>query len=891
MFHVKIDGIDTEFSDQKSVLNAAKAVGIDIPSLCHDDRLEEYGGCRLCIVHINKNSHPSTSCNTKIQDGMIIETDTPDLNEERKTLLKLFLKREGMDITQLDTRKDFYKLLKRFQLVPSVSKHNEMHLQTTGKHHPFINVDMTKCIDCYRCVRICAEVQGQFVWQKWNRGDRVTILADGGENLIDSSCVSCGACSDTCPTGAIEDVSVIEAGYPEQFTRSVCPYCGTGCEINIGTSGDRIVEILPVMDSPVNKGHLCVKGRYSFSFVDSHDRITEPMIKKDGQWIKVGWDEAIAFTAQNLKDISSKYGPDSVGVLGSARATNEENYLAQKFARVVIGTNNVDSCARVCHAPTAAGMGLVLGTGAATNSFDDIEKARTLILFGTNTTENHPVVGARIKQQRLRGSNLIVVDPRKTELAKLATYHLQIRPGTNIPLINAFANVIINENLVDREFIDKRVDDYDNFKKLADEWPPERAADVCGVEPETIRKAARLYAREKPSMMFHGLGITEHLQGTDGVIDLVNLALLTGNIGKAGSGVNPLRGQNNVQGSAHMGCEPSKLTGYVPVEQGRNKFEKIWKSKIPKNKGLDEIQMLDAATAGTFHALWIMGWDVYLTNPDMKFTEKAFNAMDFIIIQDFFLNETAKKFGSVFLPAVSSYEKDGTFMNSERRVQRVRKAINHRGNSKPDWEIIQLVAQKMGFTRGFDFDSPEEIWNEIRDLWSGGQGITYERIENGGLQWPCVSTDDPGTKILHVEQFTKGKRTSLVAIDYIPSTESTDQNFPILLSTGRSLFQFNASTMTDRSGNRNLRDTDYLYISKEDAVNLNLHAGDYADVESKFGKAKLKVSLDYSLVKGVAFATFNDPETRLNDVTSSNRDYKQNTPEYKVTAIRVKKHI
>lgn len=696
MFQVNIDGIKGEFKDQLSVLEASKALGIYIPSLCHDKRLEEYGGCRLCVVHINGNSHLNASCNTMIQDGMTVLTNTPDLNEQRKTLLRLLMNREGMNVDQLDKHKEFYKLLDSFQLISAGPEHKRNHHSEKGKHHAFINVDMTKCIDCYRCVRICNEVQGQFVWQKWNRGDRMIILADGGENLMDSSCVSCGACADTCPTGAIEDRSVIEYGYPEKFTRSVCPYCGTGCEINIGTSDDRIVEILPVMESPVNKGHLCVKGRYSFSFVDSPDRIKGPMIKKNGEWSNVSWDEAITFAAENLSRIVSKHGPDSVGVLGSARATNEENYLAQKFARTVIGTNNVDSCARVCHAPTAAGMGLVLGTGAATNYFDDIEKAHTFLLFGTNTTENHPVVGARIKQQRLKGSNLIVIDPRKTELAEMATYHLQIRPGTNVPLINAFANVIIKENLVDMDFIKERVDDFSTFEKIIDEWPPERSADICGLEPEIIRKAARLYAKEKPSMIFHGLGLTEQLQGTDGVIDLVNLALLTGSIGKEGSGINPLRGQNNVQGSAHMGCEPLKLTGYVPVENGRKTFEEVWKTRIPANKGLDEIQMLDAAIAGSFRAMWIIGWDVYLTNPDMKLTEKAFNSMDFIIIQDLFLNETAKKFGSVFFPAVSSYEKDGTFMNSERRVQRVRKAINPRGESKADWEIIQLVAQKWG---------------------------------------------------------------------------------------------------------------------------------------------------------------------------------------------------
>jgi len=887
MFHVTIDGMTAEFDKPVTILEASKSLGVEIPTLCHDSRLEEYGGCRLCVVHIDGNAHPSTSCNTLIRDGMTVLTDSPEIVDYRRTLLKLMTERDGMHLDRLDKRKEFYRYLMRYGFIEDerTAQWNDIS-NDTGNHH-FIHVDMTKCIDCYRCVRICEELQGQFVWQKWNRGDRTVILADGKNDLIESSCVSCGACEDTCPTGAIEDLSVIKYGYPEKYTRSVCPYCGTGCEINIGTLDDRIVEILPVRDSPVSKGHLCVKGRYSFGFVDSPDRITEPMIRRNGEWEIVDWKEAVSFVAENLQRTVEQYGPDSIGILGSARATNEENYLAQKFARAIIGTNNVDSCARVCHAPTAAGMGLVLGTGAATNSFDDIEKARTFLLFGTNTTENHPVVGARIRQQRLRGSNLIVVDPRITELAKSATYHLQIRPGTNIPLLNAMANVIVTEGLADHDFIENRVDNYKDFSEFVKEWPPERAARICGIDPDLIRRAARIYATQKPSMMFHGLGLTEQLQGTDGVIDLVNLALLTGNIGKEGCGVNPLRGQNNVQGSAHMGCEPSKLTGYIPLEMGREKFESVWKKPLPRNKGLDEIQMLDAAISGKLHAMWVTGWDVFLTNPDMKMTEKAFESMDFVIIQDFFLNETARRFGSVFFPAVSSYEKDGTFMNSERRVQLVRRAITPRGHSKADWEIVQLVAQKMGFRDGFSFSSPEEIWNEIGELWEAGKGITYDRIQHGGLQWPCYSVTDPGAKILHENEFTKGKRTSLVEIDYIPSSEKTDKDYPILLSTGRSLFQFNAATMTDRSGNRLLRDTDYLYISAEDAKDLDLEPGDTALVESKFGKTKLKISTEYSLSKGVAFATFNDPRVRLNDITGPNRDTKQNTPEYKVTAIKI----
>lgn len=886
MFRVTIDGKEGSFPEQVTVLKAARQMGIEIPTLCHDERLEEYGGCRLCIVRINGRARPETSCTTMIQDGMKIEAFPEDIEKERKTTLRLLTRNGEMDLSGLDRRKEFYRHLDHYGMIPPAAG-ERMPVSVVESDHPFIHVDMNKCIDCYRCVRICDEVQGQFVWQKWNRGPMVEILADGGESLKDSSCVSCGACADTCPTGAIEDLAVLTKGYPEKYTRSVCPYCGTGCEISIGTIGDKIVEVLPVQDSPVSKGHLCVKGRYSFGFVDSPDRITEPMIRENGEWKKTTWAVAIKAVADNFKRLISRYGPDSVGVLGSSRATNEENYLSQKFARIVLGTNNVDGCARVCHAPTAAGMGATLGTGAATNSFDDIEKTRTMMLVGINPTEGHPIVGARIKERALKGSNLIVIDPKKTELASMADIHLQIKPGTNVALLNAMANVIVTEGLEDEDFIRERISNFEQYVQKIKEWTPAKAARICGVSATKIREAARTYAIQKPSMLFHGLGVTEHSQGTEGVMDVVNLALLTGNIGIEGSGVNPLRGQNNVQGSAHMGCEPSKLTGYVPIEAGRQKFEAVWKAKIPSNKGLDEMQMIDAAVSGDLKGMWVIGWDVYMSNPNMKYTEKAFSNMDFIVIQDFFLNETAKKFGSVFLPAVSSYEKDGTFMNSERRVQRVRKAISPRGQSKADWEIIDLVANEMGYGQYFNFRSPEDVWNEIREVWPAGHGITYGRIENGGLQWPCPTEDHPGTKILHRDSFTLGKKTALAVIDYHPTSEVTDSDYPILLSTGRSLFQFNAATMTNRSGNRAFRDTDYVYISKGDANRLNLEIGQNVRLVSRYGEAVTKVSVDYDLKDGTAFATFNDPDVRLNQITSQNRDSKQNTPEYKVTAIRI----
>ena len=535
--------------------------------------MKPFGGCRLCVVQVDGKPRPVTACDTRVSNGMTIETHTQEIEEWRRSLLRLLAQQYPADALRELPDKEFHRLLHTYGLEQQCL--GEASPELVDESNPYIRVDMSRCIYCYRCVRICDELQGQFVWQIWNRGDATRIRPDSGTNLRESSCVSCGACVDTCPTGALEDKSVFALGAATHWTRTTCAYCGTGCEMSVGTRDGRIVVIKPVLDAPVNRGHLCVKGRYAFDFVRAEDRVTHPMIRVAGEWKRVSWDEAIAFTADALGKIVARCGPSSVGVLGSARATNEENYLAQKFARVVLGTNNVDCCARVCHTPTAAAMKLMLGAGAATNSFDDIENARAILVCGANPTENHPIVGARIKQAALRGTRLIVIDPRKIELTRYATLHLQLRPGTNIPLFNALACTLVEEGLCDEEFLKERVAGFDEFRRFVRSWSPERAAPLCGVEAREIREAARIYASERPAMCIHGLGMTEHIQGTEGVMCLVNLALLTGNIGKPGAGINPLRGQNNVQGAAHMGCDPGILTGSVSLKDGRDLFSRV----------------------------------------------------------------------------------------------------------------------------------------------------------------------------------------------------------------------------------------------------------------------------------------------------------------------------
>jgi formate dehydrogenase major subunit len=889
MLQANINGQSREFREGISILDALGAMGIEVPTLCHDRRLKPIGGCRLCVVNVQGWSHPATACNTLLTDGMVIETHTPELEVRRRTVLGLLAQRYPAAPARQFPDKEFHRTIRAYGLENDLLGKPDPDLADDS--HPYIGVDMSQCVSCYRCVRICEELQGQFVWQIWNRGAATLIRPDSGTTLMESSCVGCGACVDTCPTGALEDKTLLTHGHPASWTRTTCAYCGTGCEMNVGARDGRIVSVVPALDAPVSKGHLCIKGRYAFTFVDAEDRITQPLIREGGKWKSVSWDEAIAFGAAGLRRVIEKYGARSIGVLGSARATNEENYLAQKFTRVVLGTNNVDCCARVCHTPSAAAMKLMIGTGAATNSFDDIEKAATILVCGANPTENHPIVGARIKQRKLRGANLIVIDPRKIELAKHADVHLAPRPGTNIPLLNAMACAIVEERLYDRQFLAQRLLEFEEFRNFIQHWTPERSASICGVEAELIRKAARLYAGAKPALSVHGLGMTEHTQGTEGVMCLLNLALLTGNIGKPGTGINPLRGQNNVQGSAHMGCDPGNLTGSVSVREGKGLFESVWRAPVPVEKGLNLLQMMDAASAGTFKALWAIGYDVFLTNADARTTKRALESLELVIVQDMFLNETAKKFGSVFFPAASSFEKDGTFMNAERRVQRVRKVNEPRGNSQADWEIICAVARAMGKKEFFAFNSPEEIWNEIRRVWKAGSGITYPRIEKGGLQWPCPSEDHPGTKILHTETFPIGERAKLRRVPYRATGETTSAEFPFLLTTGRSLYQFNAGTMTMRTNNTKIRPTDFLDVSPQDAVCLELRDGMIVRIRSRHGEAVLPVKINPAVKPGELFTTFHTAEIFLNFVTSPHRDRYVDSPEYKVTAVRIEQGV
>ena len=872
--------------DGVTVLQALSQIGIDIPRLCHDDRLTPYGACRLCVVKVRGSAKPVPACTTPLIDGMEIETHPPEIEELRRSLLQLLAREQPPVEAAHLPHKEFFRYLREYELDHECRAAVDPAL--VDESHPLIRVDMSRCVYCYRCVRICDEVQGQSVWRVWNRGAETRIRPDG-PTFAESSCVSCGACVDTCPSGALEDKSVLSLGIPTDWTRTTCPYCGTGCELKVGTRDGRLTQVLPVNGAPVSRGHLCVKGRYAFDFASSPDRVTDPLVRTGSGWQVVSWEDAIDLVAARLREVIDRHGPDSLGVLGSARATNEDNYLAQKFARIVAGTNNVDCCARVCHTPSAAALKAMLGTGASTNAFDDIEIARTILVCGANATENHPIVGARIKQAARRGARLIVIDPRAIELAGDADVHLAPRPGTNVPLLNALAHTIVTEGLYDDSFVRDRVSDWDRFVDFVRDWTPERAATLCGVDAASIREAAWMYASERPSMTVHGLGLTEHVQGTESVMCLINLALITGNVGRPGTGVNPLRGQNNVQGAALMGCDPSILTGGASIATGRSAFEAIWGSGIPTTHGLHLMQMMDAAAAGRLKALWAIGYDVLLTNPNTSLTRKSFEAMEFVIVQDLFLTETARTFGSVFLPAAASFEKDGTFMNAERRIQRVRRAYPPPGQARPDWEIISAVARRMNQGAGFDFANVEAIWNEIRRVWSDVRGITYKRLDDeGGLCWPCPSEQHPGTQVLYEAGFPLG-RAALRTIDFRPTPEVPTADFPFLLTTGRTLYQFNAGTMTGRSQTNQLRPTDVLEMSPFDATRLGVGEGERVTLTSRYGKTVVPVTRSPWMKSGELFVTFHDPTIFLNEITGAERDAVVGAPEYKVTAVRIEK--
>ena len=760
--------------------------------------------------------------------------------------------------------------------------------RTKDLSHAYMTTDFSKCINCGRCVRACDEVQGQMVLNMAGRGFDAHIVKDFETTFADSSCVSCGACAQACPTSAISDIFESKAVVADKKVRTVCTYCGVGCNLEVAVTDNKVKSIQAPYDAAVNQGHTCLKGRYAFSFYNHPDRLRTPMIRKNGELQPATWDEAYDYIADKLNEIKANHGPDAIAAISSARCTNEENYLMQKFLRAVIGTNNIDSCARVCHSPTALGMQRAFGTGAATNSIIDLKYTDAIMVIGANPTDAHPVTGAKLKQFAMKGKTTIVIDPRRTEMARYATHHIQLKPGTNVALLNMMLYYIITEGLEDQSFIENRTEGYDEFKQQILNLSMDELEQVTGVERNKVKAAARAYATAPNAMSFHGLGVTEHSQGTYTVMLISDLAMITGNIGRRGVGVNPLRGQNNVQGAADMGCQPHQGAGYMDAydPEINKKYALHYKTEIPTRKGLKIPEMYDAAIEGKLKALWLMGEDVVQTDPNTHHVLKAMSNLELVVVQEIFMSETCKQ-AHVVLPAASFLEKSGTFTNGERRIQKVQKVVEPIEGTRPDGQILVDIMQRMGFDQA-DYD-PDTMLQEISAIVPFFAGVKWNELGKNGKQWP-VAADGKDTEILHIESFKRGKgKFHFAAYEETNEVKTHQKEYPYIITTNRELEHYNSGTMTRRTNNALILTEDVLLIHPDDAARHFINEGDMVCVESPRGKVDIKARITDEVKPGILSTTFHFPELQLNTITSSERDSEALCPEYKVVSVNIRK--
>ena len=881
-----INGRQVSGKDGATILDLARENNIAIPTLCHHPLLTPSGACRVCVVEDESNGRLIASCVTPITPGMAIKTDSPMAISARRLFVELLLAGHPDSCLVCDkgNRCELRKLASELE-ISQVRFKRLRRFYPVDDSNPFIERDLTKCILCGRCVKACHEIQGVSAVDYAYRGFDLKPATFQDRGLAESPCVSCGLCVFLCPVGALSDKSTRNLGKETSKVRTVCPYCGCGCSLYLSVRDQRILGVSPCPENSVNGISLCVKGRYGFDFVHHPDRLKSPLIKKNDEFAEASWDEVLGLVASKL----ASYKPEEVAVISSARCTNEENYVAQKFARAVLGTNNVDNCARLCHAPSVAGLAMSFGSGAMTNSINEIRNAGCILAIGTNTTEAHPIVGLGVKRAVNNGAKLIVADPREIDLVRFSHIWLRHKPGSDVALLMGMAKVIVDERLLDNSFIKERCENFEAFKKSLKGFSLEFAQEATGVEKEKLVEAARIYATEKPSSILYCLGITEHSHGTDNVIALANLAMLTGNIGKPSAGVNPLRGQNNVQGACDMGCLPEVYPGYQSVTDPdiRTKFEAAWGCKLNPTPGLTMTEMFDAAYRGELKALYIIGENPLLSEPDISHAREALEKLEFLVVQDIFLTETAK-LADVVLAGASFAEKDGTFTNTERRVQRVRQAIAPVGNSKPDWWITNQLGQRLG-AKGFEFSQPSEIMEEITSLTPSYGGISYKRLEGGGLQWPCPTKDHPGTPILHTQQFTRGKGR-FIPVEYKPPMELPDKKYPLVLTTGRSLYQYHTGTMTRKVEGLNvLKGEGEVELNPADASKLRIKDGEKVKVSSRRGEVLAKARVTETSPVGVVFMTFHFAESPTNMLTNPALDPVAKIPEYKVCAVRVER--
>ncbi len=886
---VTVDGRAVELPDGASMLDAASAAGVELPTLCWDERLSAAGACRLCMVRVDGRPAPVAACTSPAADGMEIRTDDPDVRTQVRTILELLvseLPERALDVPA--ARSELVRLCSALGVDGSRFA-GAKHAHGVDHSHPYVKLDRDLCIACGRCVRMCDEVQGTFALELGGRGFDTVVVPGTTGVWAESDCVACGGCADTCPTGALSEPGLLDPRPTETATSTTCGYCGVGCTLEVHVRDSAIAAVKPARDGPVNRGHACVKGRFAHAFVNSSERLTRPLVKREGVFEEVGWDEAITAVAEPLARIREQHGPRAIAAISSARCTNEENYLLQKLMRVGVGTNSVDNCSRLCHAPSAAGLTATFGISGGTNRLDDFDRADCFLLAGSNATEAHPVVGARLKQCVIEGARLVVVDPRRIELARYADVHLQGHPGSNVAVFNGLAHVLADEGLLDEAFLRERADGLDDLLALLADYPPERVEELSGVPAADLRRAARIYGEADAAAIVYGLGITEHAHGTDGVRTLANLAVLTGSVGTAhGCGVNPLRGQNNVQGASDVGALPDLLPGYQPLrdEDSVRRCEDVWGVELDRELGLRIPGMFDAALDGRLKVLWIMGEDIAQTDPDTTRVEAAMAACELVVSQEIFMSRTAER-ADVVLPSASFFEKDGTFVNFDRRFQRVRPALPPPGEALTDFQILNRVAAALGVDLGCP--TPAEAMDELARVAPLFAGISHERLDRDGpLHWPCRSPDDPGEAVLHLDRFaTPNGRAQLAIRPYMPPGEQPDSDYPFVLVTGRRLEHYNAGTMTRRTANLELVPEELLEVNPDDAARLGISGGDTVEVASRRGAINVTADVTDSVASGELFMGFHFPDALANALTSDKTDEVTDCPEYKVTSVRI----